>query len=105
MDQSSRVLEGENRRRSGAPAAAVAMRPESIWTIIQRAMSVAVALTPPAAFVLSLAIGATARTTPFTSACLEARLPLPAASEWRTVLDVIPTGARMRVRTNSSQLV
>src|SRR4051812_4831302 len=99
MDHSSPVLDGEKSRRSGAPAVAAAIRPESIWTIIHRAMSVAVAFTPPAGLVLSLVIGAIGRTTPFTSACVVATLPLLAASEWRTVLDVIPTGRRMRART------
>jgi hypothetical protein len=98
-DQSSRVLAGEKRR---VPVDAT--RPESSCSIIHFAMSAAVELMPPAGLVLSLVIGATGLTRPSTSACGVATLPPRAASEWRTVLPVMPIGSRSRVRTKSSQL-
>jgi hypothetical protein len=68
------------------------------------AMSSAPETMPPAGLVLSLRNGATGRTVSFTSACGVATLPGRPAAEWSTSLCVIPTRARMRVRTNCSQV-
>ena len=66
-------------------------------------MSSALELMPPAGFVLSLSNGLIGRTLPSTGACGAATLPPAAAAEWRTLLPVIPTFARMRELTKSSQ--
>src|SRR5207245_10243054 len=104
-DQRLRAVFWEN-RRSDPPA----RRPESSCTIIHLAMSVALELMPPAGFVLSLVNGAIGRTLPSMGACGVATLPPPppppappaAADEWRTVLPVIPTRARILDCTKSS---
>ncbi len=67
-------------------------------------MSSADELMPPAGLVLSLSNGRIARTAPSTGACGVATLPPAAAAECRTLLPVIPTLARMRVATKSSQV-
>jgi len=57
---------------------------------------------PPAGFVLSLSNGWIGRTVPSTGAWGAAMFPPARAAECLTLLDAIPTFARMRVETKSS---
>src|SRR5213078_2204180 len=100
IDQSSNVVCGLKRRE---PSASL---PESSCTMSHLAISAALALMPPAGLTLSLPNGEIGRTRPSISACGVAMLPPPppAAAEWRTLLPVIPTRARMRDETKSSHV-
>jgi hypothetical protein len=87
----------ENRREPSAS------RPRASCTIIHFAMSAALELMPPAGFVLSLSNGLITRTVAPMGACGLAMFPPAAAAEWRTLLLFIPTFARTRDPTKSSQ--
>ena len=65
-------------------------------------MSCAFELMPPAGFVLSESNGFTGTTLPPTGACGVATFAPLVASEWRTLLPVMPTFFRMRDDTKSS---
>jgi hypothetical protein len=68
------------------------------------AMSVAVELMPPEAFVFTASKGATGRTTPAMRACGVATLPASRVDARLTRVSSIPNFARIRVATNSSQV-
>src|SRR6185295_2483420 len=76
--------------------------PRASCTRSHFAMSSADELIPPAGLVLSLSNGAIGLTVPSIGAWVAATLPPAAAAEWRTLLPVMPTLARMRVPTKVS---
>src|ERR1043166_3663761 len=91
-----------SRNVAGWMSRVVPTRPESRMKRIHFDMSVTLDHTEPADATPSVLCTGTTRTLSFTSACGTATFALPWIAETRASVSVMPSGAKIRVRTNAS---